>query len=136
MKPITKKRIKATLIDLGISTVVSLSLEQLLRKKIKSEAFHALVTPTVTAWALECAQLKSCGQTIGYKAAGLKLENESGGVPSASQIAKRIAYRDTVSTIDYFKDRTSFEKEDGSILPHDRYAETIVKETEKTHTSS
>ena len=37
-------------------------------------------------------------------------------------------YRDTISTFDYLKDRHAFEGKDGSELPHDRFAETVVKE--------
>lgn len=61
-------------------------------------------------WALEYAQLRKNGQTIGYKAMGLALENEDGRPLSAGQIIKRMAYRDTISTFDYLKDRQAFEQ--------------------------
>ncbi|WP_173915355.1 RDD family protein [Halobacillus sp. Marseille-Q1614] len=128
MKSITKKRTKALMIDFAISTAVTAGVEFLLRKKIKNEAFHALVTPTAVMWSLEYAQMRQCGQTIGYKTMGLALENEEGSELSSSQIIKRMAYRDTVSTFDYLKNRKSFEGEDGSVLPHDRYSGTAVRE--------
>lgn len=96
-------------------------------KKVKNEAVHALVTPTVVLWALEYAQLRKNGQTIGYKAMGLALENEDGRPLSACQIIKRMAYRDTISTFDYLKDRQAFEQQHGQRLPHDSFAGTVVK---------
>ncbi|MFP3919775.1 RDD family protein [Lysinibacillus telephonicus] len=128
MKSITKKRTKAFIIDQVISTVVASGIEYVLRKKIKNEAFHTLVTPTVVMWGLEYAQLRKNGQTVGYKALGLALENEDGTPLSSCQIAKRMLYRDFISTFDYIKNRESFEINEGTILPHDRVARTIVKE--------
>ncbi|RCW74955.1 RDD family protein [Saliterribacillus persicus] len=128
MNELTKKRTKAIGIDLAISSIVTAGVEYLLRKKVKSEAVHNLVTPTAVLWALEYVQLSCNGQTLGYKAMGLTLQNEDGQTPTCSQIAKRMVYRDTVSTIDYLKDRKGFEGEDGSVLPHDRYAGTLVRE--------
>ncbi|MFY0517904.1 RDD family protein [Lysinibacillus sp. UGB7] len=128
MKSITKKRTKAFLIDMAISTAVTAGVEYFLRKKVKNEAVHALVTPTVVMWALEYVQLRQNGQTIGYKKMGLALEHEDGSQPTSNQILKRMAYRDTVSTFDYLKNPKAFEKQQGEILPHDRFSETIVKE--------
>ncbi|SOC05608.1 uncharacterized RDD family membrane protein YckC [Ureibacillus xyleni] len=128
METLTKKRTKAILIDLAISGVVTAGVESLLRKKIKNEAFHALVTPTVVFWGLEYAQLRNKGQTIGYKAVGLKLENTEGATPTCDQILKRVAYRDFISTFDYLLKRKNFEQQDGAILPHDCVAGTYVKE--------
>ncbi|MFJ7737712.1 RDD family protein [Lysinibacillus sp. NPDC097287] len=128
MQSVTKKRTKAFLIDVAVSSVVTAGVEYFLRKKVKNEAVHALVTPTVVMWALEYAQLRQNGQTIGYKAMGLTLENEEGSELTSSQILKRMAYRDTVSTFDYLKDPKAFEEQDGEILPHDRFSSTVVKE--------
>ncbi|GGF29092.1 hypothetical protein GCM10010954_30260 [Halobacillus andaensis] len=130
MTSISQKRTDAIFIDFAISTVVTLSVEKLLRKKVKSEAVHALVTPTLVMWALEYAQLKQWGQTAGYKAMGLALENEDGEEPTSSQLIKRMAYRDTISGFSYLKDRKGFTEEDGALMPHDRYAGTVVKEVE------
>lgn len=117
------------MIDLGVSTAVTLTTEYFLRKKIKNEAFHNLVTPTVVFWALEYVQLRNCGQTIGYKKMGLTLENKDGDSPlTDKQILKRMAYRDTISTFDYLKDREQFEGEHGTSFPHDRISGTVVKE--------
>ncbi|WP_107948921.1 RDD family protein [Lysinibacillus parviboronicapiens] len=128
MQSITKKRTKAFLIDLAISSVVTVGVEYVLRKKVKTEVVHALVTPTVVMWALEYAQLRQNGQTIGYKKMGLALESEDGTKLTSAQLIKRIAYRDTVSTFDYVKNPKSFEKQQGEILPHDHFSHTNVKE--------
>lgn len=128
MNTMTKKRMAAITIDAVVSSVVSLGVEYVLRKKIKSEFVHAFVTPTATMWALEYAQLRTSGQTLGYKAMGLALENEDGTPLTDGQIAKRILYRDTISTIDYVKDRAHFDEQDGASFPHDRFSHTIVKE--------
>lgn len=130
MKSITKKRTKAYFIDFAISTLVTAGVEQLLRKKVKNEFIHAVITPTVVMWSLEYIQLRQSGQTIGKKAMGLSLENGDGSELTSEQIVKRMAYRDTKSTLDYLKDRKGFEGEDGSVLPHDAFANTIVKENE------
>ncbi|AXI07679.1 RDD family protein [Oceanobacillus sp. 143] len=128
MRSITKKRTKAYFIDLAISTAVTAGIEYFLRKKVKNEAVHVLVTPTLVMWSLEYAQLRTSGQTIGYKTMGLALKNEDGSQPTPNQIIKRMAYRDTLSTLDYFKSRKSFEEQDGAILPHDQVSGTVVRE--------
>ena len=128
MKSITKKRWAAVMIDTAVSTAVSFGAEYFARKKIKNEAVNSFIIPTAIMWGLEYVQLRSCGQTLGYKAMGLALENKDGTKPTDAQIAKRILYRDTISTFDYLKDRHEFEGEDGSALPHDRFAGTVVKE--------
>lgn len=128
MKELTKKRIKAYVIDSAISTALSFGVEYFLRKKVKNEFVHNVVTPTALLWGLEYAQLKRSGQTIGYKMMGLKLENENGSKPTCEQIVKRIAYRDSIGTFVYLKDREAFEGEDGSRLAQDRFAGTVVKE--------
>ncbi len=128
MESVTKKRAAAFLIDTAISAAATFGVEYFLRKKVKNEAVHALVTPTVVLWALEYAQLRKNGQTIGYKAMGLALENEDGRPLSGGQIIKRMAYRDTISTFAYLKDRQAFEQQHGQCLPHDSFAHTVVKE--------
>lgn len=128
MKAITKKRTKAVLIDAVISGVVTAGVEYVLRKKVKNEVVHNVITPTAVLWALEYAQLSRSGQTIGYKTAGLVLENEDGTAPTNCQLMKRMAYRDIVSPFEYLTNRKTFEGEDGKVLPHDRVAGTVVKE--------
>lgn len=128
MESITKKRAAAFLMDTAISTAVTLGVEYFLRKKVKNEVVHALVTPTVMLWALEYEQLRKGGQTIGYKATGLVLENADGHELSDCQILKRMAYRDTISSFDYLKNRQAFEQQHGQCLPHDSFAGTVVKE--------
>jgi hypothetical protein len=128
MKSVTKKRFKAFLIDLAISTAVTAGVEHFLRKKVKNEAVHALVTPMVVMWTLEYAQLSQFGKTAGYKANGLVLTDEQGTGLTSGQIVKRMAYRDTLSTFDYLKNRSGFEGETGEVLPHDQFAGTVVRE--------
>ncbi|MCA0969329.1 RDD family protein [Halobacillus litoralis] len=131
MKPMTKKRTKAIMIDLAISSVVTLAVEPLLRKRVKQEWVHALITPTVAAWGLEYAQMKCKQKTVGYKAMGLVLEDENGGRLTDGQIVKRMAYRDSIGFIDYMKNRDTYEGEDGAVLSHDRYARTVVREEDR-----
>lgn len=78
MKSLTKKRTKAILIDLAISSAVTAGVEYFLRKKVKSEAVHTLITPTIVMWSLEFAQLRKSGQTAGYKKWGLFLKMRMG----------------------------------------------------------
>lgn len=130
MKSITKKRTKAYFIDLALSTAVVGVTEYFLRKKVKNEAVHALVTPSVVMGTLECAQLLRSGQTVGYKKMGLVLESENGSDLSMGQLIKRVLYRDTLNTFLFIGNRGAFEKMDGQALPHDVYARTVVKEVE------
>lgn len=126
MDTLTQNRIKAFCIDFGISTALTIGIEQLLRKKIKNEAFHALVTPTVVMWGLEYAQLRRTNQTVGLRLKGLEIESENNLPINSKQIFKRMAYRDTILTLNYLKNPKKFE--DGTQLPHDRYAGTIIVE--------
>ncbi|KIL51393.1 RDD family protein [Jeotgalibacillus alimentarius] len=128
MKEVTKRRFKAILIDLAVSSAVTAGVEYVLRKKVKNEAFHALVTPTAVMWGLELAQLKSCGQTVGYKAMGLKLESEDGFPLTTEQLLKRMAYRDTIGGFKYMKDKEAYVGTDGRSMAHDRYAAVVVNE--------
>lgn len=128
MEAITKKRLKATLIDACISSAVSLSVEYFLRKKVKSEFVHTVVSPTAIQYSLEFAQLRASGKTVGYRVMGLELKDEDGKELTSNQLLKRFAYRDTVSTFKYFSDKKAFEGAEGRILPHDRHAGTIVRE--------
>jgi uncharacterized RDD family membrane protein YckC len=128
VKTLTKKRTKAILIDLAISSAVTAGVEYFLRKKVKSEAVHTLITPTIVMWALEYAQLRKSGQTVGFKKMGLVLVNENGAELTSRQIIKRMGYRDTVSTLDYIKSRKTFEAQEGAVLPHDRFSGTEVRE--------
>lgn len=128
MKSITKKRTKAFLIDLAISTAVTAGVEYVLRKKVQNKAIHAIVTPTAVMWSLEFAQLRNNGKTVGYKKMGIALENKSGTKLTSAQILKRMAYRDSISPFDYLKNPTAFEQQNGQLLPHDHFSDTVVKE--------
>ncbi|SFE04988.1 RDD family protein [Lentibacillus persicus] len=129
MKRISKKRLKAYMIDAALSAAVTYGLEYFLRKKVKSEVVHALVTPTVVMWTLEWAQLRRSGQTLGYKQQRLVLENETGAKLTSEQIIKRMAYRDTIVGFSYLKNPKGFSEDEGAIMPQDRYAQTKVNET-------
>lgn len=126
MKPITKKRTFAVLIDMTLSSIVTAAVEAALRKKVKNEAVHNLVTPTLITWGLEYGQLKCHGQTVGYKLMGLKLESEDGSPLTSSQIIRRMAYRDFASSISYMKDRENFSRDEGRSLAQDRFSHTVV----------
>lgn len=128
MKTVTKKRLKAYLIDLAISTTVVGVTEYILRKKVKSEMVHAIVTPSVLTYALEGIQLYRSGQTVGYKKMGLVLESTDGGALTNTQIVKRVLYRETLNGVKYVLNRSAFEKDGGRRLPHDVFAGTVVKE--------
>ncbi|MFD1361762.1 RDD family protein [Lentibacillus salinarum] len=127
MKRISKKRTKAFMIDFAISTAVTAGVEYFLRKKVKNEAVHALITPTVIMWTLEYAQLRRNGQTLGYKQQGLVLEDADGSELSSRQIVKRMAYRDTIGGFSYLKNPKGFADQDGGTMPQDRYAHTSVR---------
>lgn len=131
MEHITKKRLKAILIDSFLSGVVSYGAECILRKKIKNEAFHAVVLPFATQYTLEYVQLKTTGSTVGYKLMGLELANEDDGELTGKQIVKRMVHRDTTSTIEYIRDRKKFAEQDGAVFPHDKRTGTIVREVSK-----
>ena len=131
MNAITKKRMKAYFIDLAIYTAALGVTEYVLRKKVKSEAVHALVTPSIVYCTLESIQLYRSGQTIGYKKMGLLLESTTGHPLTNTQILKRIFYRDTISGVKYVLNRPSFDTSNGQQLPHDVYAKTVVKEVQR-----
>ncbi|MFC4354983.1 RDD family protein [Chryseomicrobium palamuruense] len=132
MKELSKKRTKAILIDTVIATAVSIGIETALKSVTKknrsAEAVYATLLPTFVMWGMEAIQMKNNGQTLGYKAVGLKLETEDGQNPSCEQVLKRAVYRDMVSTFDYLKDRKGFEGKDGSAYPHDQKFGTVVRE--------
>lgn len=128
MDKLLKKRGKALAIDVMASAVVTAAVEPLLRKKLKQEWVHALVTPTVVFWGLEYIQLKTCGQTVGHKIAGIKIENADGGELTDEQILKRVAHRDSIMTLQWLKERG---QDMGAQMPHDRYAHTVVRELDK-----
>ncbi|MDN7246442.1 RDD family protein [Planococcus shenhongbingii] len=128
MKDLSKKRSKAMFIDFIAATAALAVLETAVPKKVKANPVYTLVVPTLVVWGLEYVQLAKSGQTLGYKAQGLILESEDGLQLSGEQIAKRFLYRDLKSPIDLFKNREGFERLEGAKLPHDVYAQTIVRE--------
>lgn len=128
MDALTKKRGKAIAIDFVVSGALTAIVEPLLRKKVKQEWVHALVTPTAVFWGLEYVQLKTSGQTLGQKMAGIKIENADGGELTDQQILKRLAHRDSIMPLQWFKQRG---QDMGAQMPHDRYAHTLVRELDK-----
>ena len=130
MQTITKKRLKAYFIDFAIASVVTLGIESILRKKIKSEVFYIIVTPVVIPFSLEYLQLKRRGQTVGYKASGLILQSKDATPLTSNQVIKRTFYSQLVSPFKYLAHPRKYWKSDGQILPHDRVANTIVSEAD------
>lgn len=119
MKPLTKKRTQAVLIDGIVAGLLSYGIEQIVRKKVKNEFVHTVITPTLVSYALEACQMRRGGQTLGYKLMGLELKNDDGTPVTARQTVRRALHRDTRSVVSYVKDRNHFERENGAILPHD-----------------
>lgn len=128
MDDLTKKRLKAMLIDAAVSSAVSAALEPLIKMKVKSGFVHAVILPSVVLWGLEAAEIGLSGQTLGQKAMRIKTVTTAGGKPATGQLLKRAMHRDSLSSISFLKDRKRFEANGGSVFPHDRYAGTFVKE--------
>lgn len=123
MNELTKKRLKAMLIDMAVSS----AFEPLVKKKAKTGFVPNVIMPSVVLWGLEAAEIGLAGQTIGQKAMGIKLVTADGGKPTTGQLLKRAMHRDSLSSMSYLKDRKSFEGNGGAVFPHDRYAGTFVK---------
>lgn len=128
MNKLMKKRLKAMAIDIAISTGVTLVLDPLIRRRIKNKAAYDVIVPTVVFWGLEYAQLRMKGQTVGHKAAGIVIDTTDGSALGTEQIMKRLMHRDSISTLSYLADREKFAFYEGTKLPHDLYADTVVKE--------
>ncbi|MFC4713417.1 RDD family protein [Planococcus dechangensis] len=128
MNNLMKKRGKALAIDMAVSGALTAVVEPLLRKKIKQEWVHALVTPTVLFWGLEYLQLKTRGQTLGQKAQGIKIESTGGGELTDVQIFKRLAHRDSIMPLEWFRERR---QNHSAQMPHDRFAHTFVREIDQ-----
>ncbi len=128
MKKLMKQRIKAMAIDTAITMGITFALDPLLRNKLKNKAAYDAIAPTLIFWGLEYTQLRTSGQTIGHKAAGIVIDTTDGSALSSSQIVKRLIHRDTISTISYLRDREKYDFYEGTKLPHDVYANTVVKE--------
>lgn len=128
MNELTKKRTKAIVLDIMIANSVVLVVEPLLKKKIKSEFFHAMVTQSVVFWTLEYTQVKLVGQTAGQRMAGIKLKSENGEELTSEQIIKRVLHRDFPSLVQYWRNREEYDAYQGTKFPHDVYAGTVVKE--------
>lgn len=127
MDELTKKRLKAMLIDMAVSSAVSSAFEPLVKKKAKTGFVPNVIMPSVVLWGLEAAEIGLAGQTIGQKAMGIKLVTADGGKPTTGQLLKRAMHRDSLSSMSYLKDRKSFEGNGGAVFPHDRFAGTFVK---------
>lgn len=128
MNELTKKRTSAIVIDVMIANGVVLVVEPILKKKIKSEFFHAMVTQSVVLWALEYTQVKLTRQTAGQRIAGIKIESENGEELTSKQIIKRVLHRDFPSLLQYWRNREEYDAYQGKKFPHDVYAGTVMKE--------
>ncbi len=128
MNVIAKKRLKAYFIDFVVAGLTIGVIEYFLRKKVKSEVVHTMITPVIVPWSLECIQLKLSGQTFGYKRMGLVLESTEALNLTNKQIAKRMIYRQTVSPFKFLAHPIEFSKD--TVLPQDYASNTIVSEIE------
>ncbi|TAA69749.1 RDD family protein [Planococcus salinarum] len=128
MNRLMKKRMKAMAVDTAVTMGITVLLEPLVRNKLKNKAVYDAVAPSLIFWGLEYAQMRVGGQTIGHKAAGIVIDTTDGSELTSTQILKRLVHRDTVSTISYLRDRQKYDFYEGTKLPHDLYADTVVKE--------
>lgn len=128
MKVLVKKRIKAMAVDTAIAMSIMALLEPIVRKNLKSKAAYDTFAPTLIFWGLEYAQMRLSGQTIGHKVAGIVIDTTDGSAMSSEQIVKRLIHRDSISMFSYLRDRDKYEFYEGTKLPHDIYADTVVKE--------
>lgn len=128
MNRLMKKRIKAMAIDTAITMGVTALLEPLVRNKLKNKAVYDAVAPSLIFWGLEYAQMRMSGQTIGHKAAGIVIDTTDGSEMTSTQILKRLVHRDCISMISYLRDREKYAFYEGTKLPHDLFADTVVKE--------
>ncbi|WP_033540975.1 RDD family protein [Planococcus sp. CAU13] len=128
MKRLMKKRLKAAVIDTTITMGVLAVMEPLVRNKLKNKAVYDIFAPSLVYWGLEYAQLRMNGQTIGHKAAGMVIDTTDGSAMSSEQILKRVVHRDLISPFSYLRDRAKYDFYEGTKLPHDLYADTVVKE--------
>ncbi|XKE95580.1 RDD family protein [Metaplanococcus flavidus] len=128
MNRLMKKRIKAMAIDTAITMGVGAAMEPLVRNKLKNKLAYDTIAPTLIFWGLEYAQMRMRGQTIGHKVAGIVIDTTDGSAMSSEQILKRLIHRDSISTISYLRDREKYDFYEGTKLPHDLYADTVVKE--------
>ena len=128
MNRLIKKRIKAMAIDTAITMGATALLEPLVRNKLKNKAVYDIVAPSLIFWGLEYTQLRMSGQTIGHKAAGIVIDTTDGSELTSTQILKRLVHRDSISMLSYLRDREKYDFYEGTKLPHDLYADTVVKE--------
>ncbi|WP_088006070.1 RDD family protein [Indiicoccus explosivorum] len=127
MQELTKKRAWAYAIDGAIASGASLALEPLMRRKVKSGFVQTVVLPTALAWGLEYAQMRLNGGTVGQKVMGIRILSEDGAEPAASQIIRRMAHRDTVGPLQYWRHRKAYKQYEGTRFPYDVYARTKVE---------
>lgn len=128
MNRLMKKRMKAMAIDTAVTMGITALLEPVVRNKLKNKAVYDAVAPSLIFWGLEYAQMRLSGQTIGHKAAGIVIDTTDGSEMTSTQILKRLVHRDSISTISYLRDRQKYDFYEGTKLPHDLYADTVVKE--------
>lgn len=128
MNRLMKKRMKAMAVDTAVTMGVTVLLEPLVRNKLKNKTVYDAVAPSLIFWGMEYAQMRVSGQTIGHKAAGIVIDTTDGSALTSIQILKRLVHRDTISTVSYLRDRQKYDFYEGTKLPHDLYANTVVKE--------
>lgn len=73
MNELTKKRLKAMLIDMAVSS----AFEPLVKKKAKTGYVPNVIMPSVVLWGLEAAEIGLAGQTLGQKAMASSLSQRT-----------------------------------------------------------
>lgn len=131
MDGLLKRRIGAGIVDLLVQGVVAGVLEETVLKRVKNKAVHSLITEPAVNFLIETTQLATGSrQTIGQRLFQIQVVSDNGQPLAVKQIAKRIAYRETIAPIKTWKNRKIY-LQDGSVLPEDEFAGTRVVRKEK-----
>ncbi|WP_026830782.1 RDD family protein [Exiguobacterium antarcticum] len=126
MDELLKRRIGAGIVDLLVQGMISGVLEQTVLKRVKNKAVHSLITEPTVNFLIETTQLATGSrQTIGQRLFQIQVVSKNGQPLAVKQIAKRIAYRETIAPIKTWKNRKIY-LQDGSVLPEDEFAGTHV----------
>lgn len=126
MDGLLKRRIGAGIVDLIVQGMVAGVLEKTVLKRVKNKAVHSLITEPTVNFLIETTQLATGSrQTIGQRLFQIQVISDNGQPLAVKQIAKRIAYRETIAPIKTWKNRKIY-LQDGSVLPGDEFAGTRV----------
>ncbi|OIN66109.1 RDD family protein [Exiguobacterium sp. KRL4] len=126
MDGLLKRRIGAGIVDLIVQGMVAGVLEETVLKRVKNKAVHSLITEPTVNFLIETTQLATGSrQTIGQRLFQIQVISDNGQPLAVKQIAKRIAYRETIAPIKKWKNRKIY-LQDGSVLPEDEFTGTRV----------